>query len=126
MTTQEFTRWLEEEMRKRGWQPSDLANAAKMYSSTLSRILNQERKASPETCVAIANALNLPAEEVFRRAGLLPERPVYDIRERRALFLFSRLPESIQQYILTTMEAFVDEQEQETAAERPEPRNEPR
>lgn len=72
---EEFTKWLEEELRTRNWQPSDLARRAKLGNSTLTRILNGIRNPGPEVCVAIARALDHPPEHVFRVAGLLPPLP---------------------------------------------------
>lgn len=71
----DFADWLESEMKKRAWRPSDLAKAAGLYQSTLGKVLNREREAGPDVCVSLADALKLPPEEVFRKAGLLPELP---------------------------------------------------
>lgn len=74
-TYNEFKEWVEQEMQKRGWKQAELARAGGMDPVTLNRILNMERKAGPDSCSAIARALGLPAEEVYRRAGLLPKLP---------------------------------------------------
>lgn len=72
---EELARWLEIELNKRSWSPSDLARQASLGNSTVTRILNGTRKAGPEVCVAMAKALGEPAEKVFRIAGLLPPLP---------------------------------------------------
>lgn len=74
----DFANWLEDEMKRRGWHPADLAKAAGLYQSTLGNVLNRERSAGADVCTALARALKLPPEEVFRRAGLLPELPAPD------------------------------------------------
>ncbi len=66
--TMDFAEWLEAEMKKRAWRPSELAKAAGLYQSTLGKVLNRERDAGAEVCTAIAYALKFPSEEVFRRA----------------------------------------------------------
>lgn len=69
-----FADWLEEQMRGRDWKPVEFARAAGMQPAVLSRILNQEREASPESCKAIARALRVPVEDVFIARGWLPAR----------------------------------------------------
>ncbi len=102
--------WLNEELSKRDWSLRELARRADISAGNLSQVMNYQRGAGPEFCRALARALRVPPEEVFRRAGLLPERPDYDAEEQRALYLFSRLSEPMQHYILTSMEALVEEQ----------------
>jgi transcriptional regulator with XRE-family HTH domain len=68
----EFTTWLENQLSLRGWRPVDLANAAGLPPPTIARVLNGDRKAGPDVANAIAVALNLSPEMVFRQAGLLP------------------------------------------------------
>lgn len=70
-----FQEWLEEKLREMGWKPADLARAANIRYATLSRILNGQRNAGPDVCLAVARALKVPPEKVFRRAGLLPPLP---------------------------------------------------
>ncbi len=82
-TYNEFKEWIEQEMQKRGWRQADLARAGEMDPVTLNRILNMERKAGPDSCSAIARALGLPPEDVFRRAGLLPKLPEENSTLRR-------------------------------------------
>lgn len=48
----------------------------------ISRLLRGERNPNPETLTAIARALRLPPETVFRAAGLLP--PVSEVDELKA------------------------------------------
>ena len=67
-----FEDWLEQQLAARNWRPIDLARAAGVAGPTITRILNGDRKLGPETAVAIARALGLSPEYVFRRAGLLP------------------------------------------------------
>lgn len=68
-----FTSWLDEEMALRNWRPADLVRASGISSGTLSHIYAGTRKIGPEVATAIATALDLSPEYVFRKAGLLPE-----------------------------------------------------
>jgi transcriptional regulator with XRE-family HTH domain len=64
--------WILEELSRRDWTPADLAKRADIHQATLSNILNGNRKAGPEICLAIAQALGEKPEKIFRMAGLLP------------------------------------------------------
>lgn len=69
---EEFTNWLEHELAERGWNKAELARRANIDLSHLLRIMSGERNPGPNTGRAIARAFHLPAEEVFRHAGILP------------------------------------------------------
>ena len=65
----DFSEWLEEQLNDRGLKPADLTNSAKIGKGTVYNVLNRTRRPGPDICLAIAQALNLPPEEVFRKAG---------------------------------------------------------
>lgn len=67
-----FEIWLDEQLDKRGWNRSDLARKGNFNPSALSNIYTGRRKPGIDICNAIAAALKLPPEEVYREAGLLP------------------------------------------------------
>lgn len=69
-----FIDWLDQELRERGWNDHQLAQRAGLSHSVISKA---RRGVLPrwEACAAIAGALNLPADLVFRYAGLLPPLP---------------------------------------------------
>lgn len=70
-----FGDWLATEMRTRNWSLSDLARAAGLRPSTLSRVISGTNKAGPSVCRAVAKALKAPEETVFRKARLLSPLP---------------------------------------------------
>jgi transcriptional regulator with XRE-family HTH domain len=70
-----FIDWLQKEIAEQRLTATELAHRADLYPSTVTRLLNFERDATPDTLAAIARALKIPAEEIFRRAGLLPDLP---------------------------------------------------
>lgn len=76
----EFAAWLQAEMDERGLDQSELSRRAKqagypVAATHLSRILNTERQAGPDACIAIAYALGISREEVFRARGWLLREP---------------------------------------------------
>jgi transcriptional regulator with XRE-family HTH domain len=73
--SEEFIRWLTEEMDKRGWNNSELARKAGLRSpSTIQQVVTGGRNPGVEFCLGVARAFREPPELVFRRAGLLPDR----------------------------------------------------
>ena len=92
MQRSEFVIWLDQELLQHGWSDHQLARRAGLSHSVISRARSG---AAPkwEACDALAKALDLPPEIVFRKAGLLPPLPgePEDIEEWRCLL--GRLPE---------------------------------
>lgn len=78
----EFVEWLQAELDKRDWRQADLARRGGIHTGLLSRIMSLERNPGPDTCSSIAKALNIPPEDVFRKAGLLPSLPAEDAAVR--------------------------------------------
>jgi transcriptional regulator with XRE-family HTH domain len=68
-----FGTWLLFELEKRGLNQSDLSKLSGLSRGTLSNLVNGTRGFGPDSLAAIARALKLPAEEVFRAAGILPQ-----------------------------------------------------
>jgi len=72
-------------------RPAELSRRANLDQGLISRIRKGETKPTPETLQAIAKALNLPVEYVYRCAGLLPKKPIRDALEQQALYLFDQI-----------------------------------
>jgi transcriptional regulator with XRE-family HTH domain len=66
-----FSKWLQSELDKQEWTQADLARKTDLSRAAVSLVLSKNRKPGPDFCRAIAHALDLPEEEVFRQAGLL-------------------------------------------------------
>ena len=69
-----MTAWLIGELNTRGWSQRELARRADLTSTTVSDVVNGKRKPTYEFCAAIAKPLGKRPEELFRLAGLLPQR----------------------------------------------------
>jgi transcriptional regulator with XRE-family HTH domain len=65
-------KWLNTELEKRSWSRRELAKRANLSSGAVAHVLRGERGAGSDFCQAIAGALGIPVEDVYRRAGLLP------------------------------------------------------
>ena len=68
-----FSEWLNDQMAITEMSQVELAKRTGLTTATISRLLSETRQPGTEACEAIARAFNLPAETVYRKAGLLPE-----------------------------------------------------
>lgn len=71
-TKMDFPAWLQNELDKRGWRPTELARRADLDDGIISRALSGARMPSNRSLEKISDALGIPIEEVFSRAGILP------------------------------------------------------
>lgn len=74
MTT-DFAVRLSEEMSRVGWTQSDLARHAGISQGSISNVLNGQRKPGVDFVLAVARALGVKPEDLYRTAGLLPAKP---------------------------------------------------
>lgn len=74
-----FSRWLLSELEGRNWSQSDLARRAKVSNAAISDVLSGRRNIGSNLAYAIALAMNVPVEVVYREAGLLPPRRANDL-----------------------------------------------
>lgn len=71
----EFSNWVKEELEKKHWSQAELSRKSGLSTQAIGGMLNLDRMPGPDMCNGIARAFNLPASEVFIRAGLMePER----------------------------------------------------
>ena len=70
-TNTDFSGWLKERLVRRNMTQADLARESGLTTAGISRIMSGSRGPGPDACRAIAKALDLSEEKVFRRAGLL-------------------------------------------------------
>jgi transcriptional regulator with XRE-family HTH domain len=89
-----FSIWLNGELLQRGWSQAELARQANLSRTAISDVLSEKHDAGFDLCIAIARALHLPPESVFRIAGLLPPTPAHTEQKEELLYLFEQLPEN--------------------------------
>jgi transcriptional regulator with XRE-family HTH domain len=73
-----FSDWLQSELNKRQWSQAELAYSAGISRAVINKLLNKKTYPQPDTLQAIARALKIPVETVYRVAGLLPEESETD------------------------------------------------
>lgn len=96
----DFTEWLQNELNSRGWAQIELTRRGGISSGAISKLMSGERKPGPDMCNAIATALNLPPEDVFRAAGLLPSARDDDPLIREATYLIGLLSQDRKRQVL--------------------------
>lgn len=72
LSVDNFGTWLVAELEQRDLSQSDLARMSGLSRGTLSNMISGVRGRGPDSIMAIAKALKLPPEQVFRAAGILP------------------------------------------------------
>lgn len=94
-----FVAWLEAELAQRRWSYHQLARRAGISHSLLSRV-RAGAVPSWSACSAVAGAFDLPPEQVFRQAGLLPPIPPEQSEYEEFRRLLARLSEEDRQELL--------------------------
>ena len=100
LSMENVAEFIKAEIKRKGWSQARLAKAAKLDSAVISNILNEKRGVGWESARAIADALNIPAETMFRKAGLLPPVPAKTEQSEQLLYLFNQLDPDKKQDLL--------------------------
>ena len=93
MAIQDLAIWLREYLETTGLSQAELARKSHLSPSQISRILNMTSTPSQDALVAIAKAVNISPEEVFRIAGVLPVKRDEDQLTAEVEYLLSQLPD---------------------------------
>lgn len=100
-----------QELNKREWSQAELARRCSTTTATISRIINGERQIGTDVANAVAIALKLPPEDVFRRAGLLPPDPELDPQLEEINYLLATLPPDLQEEALRYLRYIINQQD---------------
>lgn len=98
--TSDFAAWLQNELESRKMKAADLARITRKDQGIFSRILGRKRQPDPETILSISHALRLPADMVFRAAGLLPRQPDLNEEAEQIMYEVAKLPKDDQEEVL--------------------------
>ena len=107
---EKFGDWLRETLREKRISQAELARRIGVTAAQISHLILGERGTTPETLRLIADALNMPYEEVLRIAGILPPIPKKDIMEEKADYLYQQLNQENKQKAIEYLE-FLNQQE---------------
>ena len=78
----------------------EFARVAGVSQGAIGNVIRGDRQPGARLCLSIANALKVPPEIVFRRAGLLPARGPRTEAAEQMLYLIEQLPPGEQAEIL--------------------------
>lgn len=106
----EFGEWLRNVLEEKGWTQGELSRRANVSRGAISNIISKRRLPSPESCVNIAQAFNMPPETVLRMAGYLPDIEADSATTRKILEFARRLEESSRKEILDFMRFKMDQE----------------
>ena len=110
----DFADWLQKELHKRNWSHNELARRSGVAQAQVSRVIAGKQGASPDLCIAIAKALELPRSEVFLARGWLvsypddPYGPDLDPRAEKLAKEISALPKESRHVTLNAMESMLE------------------
>lgn len=96
---EQFIHWLDSELARMGWNDYQLSLQAGISHSMISRA----RRGTPpgwDVCEALARALHVPADLVFRKAGLLPDEQEDEAGFERWRKVLALLPEAEREELL--------------------------
>lgn len=97
----DFASWLSDELKKRGWSQREAARRAGLPQSSVSKTISRERNPTSDICIRLAQALDVPPEQVLRLAGILPPLPASEDSTLQELIDLTRnLPPEDQKEIL--------------------------
>lgn len=119
-----FSKWLQLQLDERGWSQADLSKQSGISAPQIARLMNGTRGIGPEACTAIAKALRIPPESVYRAAGLLPQVPESNAWKERILHLAEQLPEEEYNDLVAYIEMRIrlsKEREKANASKQPKP-----
>jgi transcriptional regulator with XRE-family HTH domain len=105
----EFINWLIEEMKKRGWNNSELARRAGVVPSTVSMVLSEQQRPGLEFCTGVAQALNMPPDKILRLAGLLPPLPPSVEEEQELISIFRSVPANARIIVMQMLRGLKDQ-----------------
>jgi len=119
MGNDSFVRWLDSEVKERGWTFGELGRRAGLSSGMISKVMTEQARPGWNFCQKLGHALAMPTEDVFRRARLLPPLPPAVAEEREAMALFRTLPSAVRATVLTTLRALAGRRAYAVAEARP-------
>ena len=90
-----FGAWLGSEMERRGWSQRELGRRIGRSQSAVQRVVCGLRAPSVEFSLLLAGALEMPADEILRRAGHLPPLTNADDLGPRTCFLLEQAADKL-------------------------------
>ena len=88
---EKFGNWLRQKIDEQKISQSELARKSKISTGQISRILSGARGAEGKTLSAIAKALGIPEDIIFREAGIMSQGIEIDELSKQGTYILERL-----------------------------------
>ena len=112
-----FSEWLQLQMERRCLTQAALERAASINRSIVNKIMYGHCNPSLPTLFALAHALKLPIETVYRAANLLPADQAADEAVEEVIHIFNSLQSPLRKQIaIDLVRALLTEEENELQA----------
>lgn len=108
-----FGKWLEAELKRRGWSQRELERRAGVSSAMISLVIKGDRIAADDFINKIAGPLGQTPTDLMRLAGRLPELPEADAATLRLIELIRGLPARQRQEVEQFVEFLLSKKEGE-------------
>ena len=99
-----FPKWIKSQLESKGMTQADLVKSSGLSNAQISRIVNSHSQPTAESLILIARGLQLPANEVFQAAGLLPSATEITHLMERAIYYLSHLHPDDQERVVLYLE----------------------
>lgn len=118
-----FRNWLLEEMRKRDWNQTDVANAAGVSKNAVGKWLRVEiddlwRKPSYDSLRALAKALNVSLDTVLQAASMDRQAKSLSPLQQDVMMIVEQLPDAALEMIQPQLLGLLQHSQRQRAARR--------
>lgn len=103
-----FVDWLLAELEYRGWSRSEAARRGRISPSMIDKVIGGFSAPGLHFCESMARAFEMPLEDIFRLAGILPPLSDSDPSTAQLLQRLDALPGPIRQHLVTIITAALD------------------
>lgn len=113
-----FSRWLQREREKRDWSQNELATRAGLARQIVNRIEAGQVEPAARTLQALATALGIPVQTLFRVVGYLPKDPSADPLIEEGIHILQQLEGEYKEEALRQLRMRMQLQEEHTKSGR--------
>lgn len=110
---EDLVTYLSRVMDERDLSPADITKRGGLSPSQVSKVLNRESPAGEKAIKSFAKALNLPVDDLYRRAGILPLKPNDDETVSEIVHIYHLLNENNKDDLLDYAKNRLTKQERE-------------
>jgi len=101
----DFVKWLNGEMKTRGWGNNELARRMGVSNAIVSLVLTEQQNPGIDFCLGLSRAFKIPPETAFRKSGIFPQVTEDKEAETQLVECFRYLSPTIQRLILAQIRA---------------------